>query len=261
MAMEALIIAAIGLPLVMGPPFALAALVLIAARTGWESGHVNALRAGTPRIEISYFRIQSSVLCVAAVLGSWMLASRWSNPIAVVTILLLLMGLAVLARPARLPLLQVLILPALPLAALAALISEPRWYPALIVAFLFVETFDSFALLGGRFLGQRPLFPSISPLKTLEGLLSGLMGLAIVASVLNLLSFHLDWLRFALLLGVCSLVAVLGDLAASIPKRSAGVKDYPPLHPAQGGLLDITDSWLVAGPTFCVAVWVGGMMS
>jgi phosphatidate cytidylyltransferase len=45
--------------------------------------------------------------------------------------------------------------------------------------------------------------------------------------------------------------AVAGDLLASLAKRRAGVKDYPPIMKVQGGLLDIIDAWLVAGP--CLA--------
>lgn len=255
MATEILIVGATGLPLALGPGFAIAGLLAFAARTGWESGHVNGVRAHLSEAAAKRLKVLSAVLSVAVTACTWVLVWRWGYSIAVVSIALLL-SLVFAARPLRSPLLQVMSLPALPLAALAALITEPRWYPALLVAFLFVEIFDSFALLGGRLFGRRALFPRTSPRKTIEGLLTGLLGLAIVASTLNMFSFRLDWLPFALLLIISTVVAVLGDLAASAPKRAAGVKDYPSLHPQQGGLLDITDSWLVAGPVFCIAVWV-----
>jgi phosphatidate cytidylyltransferase len=256
---EAVILMAFVVPLTLGPIFAAVGLVLLAARTGWESGHVNGLRSQVNAEMLSVTRIQAGMLCVVIVLGSWLTVSLTGlSPPVMASISLALMPAVLSIRAAVIltPLQQVAILPGVPLFAIAALVSDSYWYPALIIAFLFVESFDCFALLGGKLFGRRHIFPTISPHKTLEGLLTGLLGLSVVAAGANTISFHWNWGLLFSLLVVCSLVAVAGDLAASVPKRAAGVKDYPPVDSQNGGLLDIADSWLVAAPVFCVALWL-----
>jgi phosphatidate cytidylyltransferase len=118
-----------------------------------------------------------------------------------------------------------------------------------IVIDVLVGTFigDSAAYLGGRMLGRRPLAPSISPNKTVEGLVIGLVfGVAAVWFA----GLYQDWLSHAqaLILGaaVC-LAAPLGDLFESYLKRSAGTKDTGRLFGAHGGALDRLDAVLFTG--------------
>jgi phosphatidate cytidylyltransferase len=115
-----------------------------------------------------------------------------------------------------------------------------------IVIDVLVGTFvgDTGAYLGGRMLGQRPLAPSISPNKTVEGLLIG-----IVAGVAGVwfAGLYQDWLSGtdALLLGLAvALVAPIGDLFESYVKRDAGTKDTGTLFGAHGGALDRLDAVL-----------------
>ena len=120
----------------------------------------------------------------------------------------------------------------------------------LVLAFFLVEIFDSFSLLGGKLYGRTPLVPRLSPRKTWEGLATGAGALTFTIMMLA------AWLDLAiqpvLTIGaVVVLTALAGDLLGSQPKRRAGVKDYPAVMAVQGGLLDITDAWLVAGP--CIA--------
>jgi phosphatidate cytidylyltransferase len=117
-----------------------------------------------------------------------------------------------------------------------------------IVIDVLVGTFvgDTGAYLGGRTFGRRPLAPRISPNKTVEGLVIG-----IVAGVLGVWAAGLyqDWLTHgqALLLGLAvALVAPLGDLFESYVKRDAGVKDSGTLFGAHGGALDRLDAVLFA---------------
>ena len=122
---------------------------------------------------------------------------------------------------------------------------------ALIVDIL-VGTFvgDTGAYLGGRFLGQRRLAPRISPNKTAEGLVIGMVAAVIGTWVAGL---YQDWLSHgeALLLGVAvALAAPLGDLFESKVKRDSGVKDSGGLFGVHGGALDRLDAAffsLVAG--------------
>lgn len=109
---------------------------------------------------------------------------------------------------------------------------------------------DTFAYLVGKALGRHKMAPAISPGKTWEGAAGGLIGALIVGWI-----FTLDWplqvplpLWQALLLGgLVSIFAQLGDLAESLLKRLAGVKDSGSLMPGHGGMLDRIDSVLPAG--------------
>lgn len=119
--------------------------------------------------------------------------------------------------------------------------------PPAAFAFLFVvtATFDGFSQVVGQWLGRRKLVPRLSPGKTVEGLLGGLVAAAIVAvPVRGLLPAPVAW---AAGIGVAvGLAALAGDLAASWVKRRAGIKDYSALLPGQGGVLDRFDSLLGA---------------
>ncbi|MBZ5535485.1 MAG: phosphatidate cytidylyltransferase [Acidobacteriia bacterium] len=101
----------------------------------------------------------------------------------------------------------------------------------------------------GRGIGKRKLAPRISPGKTIEGLVGGL-----IASVLVSLVFHRYWLRgyslgaVVALAIILDLAGVLGDLAESAMKRGAGVKDSSSIVPGHGGVLDRIDSLLFAIP-------------
>lgn len=115
-----------------------------------------------------------------------------------------------------------------------------------IVVDVLVGTFvgDSGAYLGGRALGQRKLAPSISPNKTVEGLLIGIFTAVVAVWFAGL---YQDWLSGpnALLLGVAvGVTAPVGDLFESFLKRDAGTKDTGTLFGPHGGALDRLDAVL-----------------
>jgi phosphatidate cytidylyltransferase len=128
----------------------------------------------------------------------------------------------------------------------------PGEHGAAIIVDVLVGTFvgDTGAYLGGRYLGRRPLATRISPNKTVEGLLIGMLT-AIAATWCA--GLYQDWLTHgqALLLGLAVAVsAPLGDLFESQVKRDAGTKDAGSLFGAHGGALDRLDAAffaLVAG--------------
>jgi phosphatidate cytidylyltransferase len=117
-----------------------------------------------------------------------------------------------------------------------------------IVIDVLVGTFvgDTGAYFGGRLFGKRPLAPSISPNKTLEGLAIGM--LCTVAAVW-IAGRYQEWLpgTHAIVLGIgVALVAPVGDLFESFVKREAGVKDSGGVFGAHGGALDRLDAVLFA---------------
>jgi phosphatidate cytidylyltransferase len=122
-----------------------------------------------------------------------------------------------------------------------------------LIFFLVLVTWagDAGAYYTGRSLGRRQLAPVISPNKTVEGLLGGLIlavAAALVARAWFLPSFSVaDCVAIGLLL---TMAGALGDLTESVLKRSAGVKDSGTVIPAHGGMLDRLDSLLFAAPAF-----------
>jgi phosphatidate cytidylyltransferase len=119
---------------------------------------------------------------------------------------------------------------------------------------------DSAAYFGGRLWGRTPLSPTLSPKKTREGFLAGLVASVLLAALLPALARAWPapeqlaplglvpaW-QLALLGAAVALVAPLGDLAKSFLKRQVGVKDSGNLFPGHGGVLDRTDSLLFAAP-------------
>jgi phosphatidate cytidylyltransferase len=101
--------------------------------------------------------------------------------------------------------------------------------------------------MAGRFFGRHQLTPRLSPNKTVEGYIGGIvLGTALTVAIAAMLRLPLG---AALILGIAiSVLSVLGDLAISLLKREAGVKDSGALFPGHGGALDRIDSlvWAVA---------------
>ncbi|MBQ3534598.1 MAG: phosphatidate cytidylyltransferase [Clostridia bacterium] len=114
---------------------------------------------------------------------------------------------------------------------------------------------DSFALFTGMLFGKHKLAPYVSPKKTIEGSVGGLVW-ATIACVLYVVivnsCFGLDLEIWpAILFGVVgSTAGQIGDLSLSVIKRGAGIKDYGNLFPGHGGVWDRFDSILFAAPLF-----------
>jgi len=142
----------------------------------------------------------------------------------------------------------------LPLGSLAAVrVIGGREAVMLLVVTIVVS--DSAQYYTGRALGRRPLAPSISPKKTIEGAIGGVILGAAVMTLGGSRLFPAASLAM-LMLGSVTVVGlgIVGDLFESLLKRSAGMKDSSGLIPGHGGLLDRIDSWLFAGPAYYVFV-------
>ncbi|MBI3828449.1 MAG: phosphatidate cytidylyltransferase [Planctomycetes bacterium] len=113
---------------------------------------------------------------------------------------------------------------------------------------------DVFAYLIGRKLGKHKAFPDLSPGKTKEGVAAGLIGSVLLALLLrapflNVLPEVQFGLIKAIIFGFCiGISGIMGDLSESLLKRSAGVKDASHVVPGYGGVLDVIDSLVIAGP-------------
>ena len=119
----------------------------------------------------------------------------------------------------------------------------------LLAIFIFIWVNDTGAYLVGSRWGKRRLAPNISPKKSVEGSIGGLLLVLLSAVILRLLLFpELSWLHILLIAAVVAIFGTIGDLFESSLKRQAGVKDSGKLIPGHGGILDRIDSLLLAVP-------------
>lgn len=107
---------------------------------------------------------------------------------------------------------------------------------------------DVMAYFSGYLLGKHKLCPKISPKKTIEGSVGGILGSVILSGLFGYF-FMPEVLVHCLIIGVLGgIVSQFGDLTASVFKRKMGIKDYGNLIPGHGGILDRFDSVLFTGP-------------
>ena len=140
-------------------------------------------------------------------------------------------------------------------AALHGVVDAGRTW--LLVLVLTVWSFDTFAYLSGRTFKRGRFLNHISPNKTWSGVIGGTVAAVIVGGLLAWAAGQ--WLPGGLLMGFLVAVAgQAGDVAESMLKRTAGVKDSGALIPGHGGILDRVDSFLFAAPVvFGYLVFVG----
>ena len=140
----------------------------------------------------------------------------------------------------------------LPLGAIARIRLLDGAHVVSLLAIIVIVS-DSAQYFVGRLAGRRKLAPSISPAKTIEGALGGVVAAAIVGAMLGARWIHgVDAPEGALLGVLVAAFGIVGDLFESMLKRGAGVKDSSALIPGHGGVLDRIDSWLFAGPVYYI---------
>lgn len=141
--------------------------------------------------------------------------------------------------------------------AIFALWTISPWW--LMYVFLLVWGADSGAYFVGRKFGMRKLAPMVSPNKSIEGLVGGLVTSCIIIAAVIIMYLDLELLGFILfmLLSLITVVAsVQGDLVESMIKRRAGIKDSGRILPGHGGVLDRVDSLLSAAPIFAAGMYL-----
>ncbi|OUY06024.1 phosphatidate cytidylyltransferase [Acinetobacter populi] len=146
------------------------------------------------------------------------------------------------------------------IAAVTAIFSlwefSPWW---LMYVFLLVWGADSGAYFVGKKFGMRKLAPLVSPNKSIEGLIGGLVTSGIIIIIVSSLYLDLSFWPFVgfMLLSLITVIAsVLGDLVESMVKRRAGIKDSGRILPGHGGVLDRVDSLLAAAPVFAAGIYL-----
>lgn len=121
---------------------------------------------------------------------------------------------------------------------------------SLVLLLLFVTWLgDAGAYFVGTLLGKHPLCPAISPKKTVEGAIGGLVFGILAAVVCNMLLLNGTSITFGIIAGAgINIMNQLGDLSESVIKRAFGLKDSGGMFPGHGGVLDRIDSLLFAAP-------------
>jgi phosphatidate cytidylyltransferase len=124
----------------------------------------------------------------------------------------------------------------------------------LMYLFMLVWSADVGAYFVGKLTGKHKLMPNVSPGKTIEGFLGGVVCAALLTIIVGI---SLDWssedfITALLVTALITSISVLGDLTESMFKRQAGVKDSGTILPGHGGILDRIDSLTATAPVFAL---------
>jgi len=140
------------------------------------------------------------------------------------------------------------------LSSLVRIRARSDWAFAILLPFVAAFLSDAFALFAGMAFGKHKLAPDLSPKKTVEGAVGGLLGAVACCVLYGVLAeplFSLDGVRYWVLAvygALGSAVSQLGDLSFSCIKREYGIKDFGNLLPGHGGILDRFDSVIFCAP-------------
>ena len=121
----------------------------------------------------------------------------------------------------------------------------------LLFIFILTWTFDTFAYLFGKRFGKQKIMPSISPKKSWEGFVGGLVSTIVASIILFKINFFSQEVSLLLLINIGIILpftATLGDFLESYFKRQAGVKDSGNFIPGHGGMLDRMDAFMITIP-------------
>lgn len=127
----------------------------------------------------------------------------------------------------------------------------PEGTALLFLLFLSIWVSDTAAYFGGRAFGRLPLAPAVSPKKTIEGSLCGILATGVLGLVFSALFIESMGVLLATLVAVSvAIIGQIGDLVESKIKRLCDVEDSGTIFPGHGGVLDRVDGFLTATPLF-----------
>jgi phosphatidate cytidylyltransferase len=118
----------------------------------------------------------------------------------------------------------------------------------LLAIFVLIWTYDTFAYLTGKYFGRHKLLEKVSPKKTWEGTLGGVIMSAAGGWLIYWFTGHLTWQHWIIIAILTAFSGTVGDLTESAFKRQVGVKDSGKILPGHGGMLDRFDAALFAIP-------------
>ncbi|MEG1441166.1 MAG: phosphatidate cytidylyltransferase [Oscillospiraceae bacterium] len=129
---------------------------------------------------------------------------------------------------------------------------------------------DSCAFFAGKALGKHKLCPNISPKKTIEGAIGGVLGCGLSFMLFGLIvntffsqflnGMHIGYVRLFVLGLLIAAVSQIGDLVASLIKRQFNIKDFGNILPGHGGILDRCDSIIMVAPAIFLFLYKIGIM-
>ena len=142
----------------------------------------------------------------------------------------------------------------------------------MLLIFICAWSTDTFAYFTGRIFGKHKLIPRVSPNKTVEGSIGGIIGSVIVCiiyiyitnrflplkndSLINIRDGHTQYILFALFGAVGGVLSQIGDLAASAIKRDSDIKDFGWVFPGHGGFMDRFDSVMYIAPVLHILIMI-----
>jgi phosphatidate cytidylyltransferase len=129
--------------------------------------------------------------------------------------------------------------------------NDTHW---VMFTFALVWAADTGAFFAGRWFGRVPLAPRVSPKKTWEGVIGGLLVAGLVAFLAATYLFTVDVWPFTSTCVAIAAISIVGDLTESMLKRAAGLKDSGTFFPGHGGVLDRIDSVTAAAPALVFAL-------
>lgn len=135
------------------------------------------------------------------------------------------------------------------------------FYPLIFVA---AWATDIFAYFVGVFFGKHKLIPDVSPKKTIEGAIGGILGNMGCFALYGALFLELEPAQYVFLIAmapVASVISQIGDLLMSLVKRRFSIKDFGKILPGHGGILDRFDSTIAVSLFLCITCGIMGLLN
>jgi len=136
------------------------------------------------------------------------------------------------------------------LVSLLFLLSGDNWRISLLLLLVVNFSMDTGAWLFGKSMGKHKLWEKVSPKKTIEGLIGGIVCSGILGAFVYYKSYEIFAVKYFILFGLLGLVSQIGDLFQSKVKRQFSIKDSSSLIPGHGGVYDRVDSLIFMAPFY-----------